>query len=212
VTLWNTNAFNTPSQNQAPPPPHQPVGRNPVSKFGQSFGSIPDVNPRGPEGGDFSEPPPAVGPGQGPQAQSGPQPGKAPAQPVASPETGATKGEQAPPETNKTPQPAPNGDQAAPRSTKPGQPPSGGQSPTQGPTPGRPEPPRHNPDGSPAPRKTSDTDPSQSLSVMFGTAIVAAGGHRLVMGRKDRSQGRDVPRSWGAERPNRRKTPSSHGS
>jgi hypothetical protein len=212
VTLWNTNAFNTPSQNQAPPPQHSPVGRNPVSHVGQSFGSIPDANPRGLEGGDFSEPPPAVGPIQGPQAQSGPQPGKAPAQPGALPETGVPKREQVPPETNKTPQPAPNGDQTAPQGTRPGQPPNGGQSPTQGPTPGQPEPPRHNPDGSPAPRKTADTDPSQSLSVMFGTAILAIGGNRLVMRQKDRSQGRDIPRSWGAELPTRRKTPSSRGS
>jgi hypothetical protein len=211
VTLWNTNAFNTPSQNQAPPPPHQPVGRNPVSNRGQSFRSIPDVNPSGPERVDFSEPPPAVGPGQGPQVQSGPQPGKAPSQPGALPETGAPTGEQAPPETKKTPQPAPNGDQTAPRGTQPGQPPSDGQSPAQGPTPGQREPPRHNPDGSPAPRMTTHTDTSQSLSVMFGTAILAVGGHSLAMRQKDRSQGRDIPRSWGAERPNTRKTTASRG-
>ena len=204
VTLWNTNAFNPTTQNQAPPPQHGLGGRHTVSNRGQSFKAIPDVNARGAEGIEFSEPP-AAAPGQGPQSQSGPQPEKAPAQPGATPQPVAPKGGQAAPEIKKIPQPAPNPDQAAPKGSQPGQAPNGGQSPAQGANPGQPVPTSPNPVGNPAPGKTTDPDTSQSLSVMFGTAILAAGGHRLVMRQQDRSQGRNIPRWSGAERPNRHK-------
>ena len=134
VTLWNTNAFNPTTQNQAPPPQHGLGGRNTVSNRGQSFKAIPDVNARGAEGIDFSEPP-AAAPGQGPQAQSGPQPEKAPAQPGATPQPEAPKGGQAAPEIKKIPQPAPNPDQAAPKGSQPGQAPNSGLIPAQAPPP-----------------------------------------------------------------------------
>lgn len=46
-----------------------------------------------------------------------------------------------------------------------------------------------------------DTDSSRSFSVVFGAAVVAAGGYHLVLRKQDRSQGRSIPRWQGAERP-----------
>lgn len=200
VTLWNTTAFNSASPIQTPPQPVQPVGPNPVSNRGQSLGALPDVNPHGGNSPDFSEPPPAPETGQGPQAQPLPQPRNAPAQPGANPQQGATA-----PEKNPVPQPAPIGEQAAPQGGTSAQTPRGEKAPAQGAKPRRPVPPMPDLDQNARPSESTE-HPSQTLSVIFGSALLAAGGHHLALRRQDRSQGRAIPRWYGAERPTRRKT------
>jgi hypothetical protein len=213
MTLWNTQALiiTSQNQNQAPPPAVLgPAAARPVSKkLGQSLNALPDVNPHGPARADFSEPPPAAATGQGSPAQPLPQPGQAPAQPGAMPQPGADNRGQSQPEIKKVPPPAPNPDQAAPQGTKPEQNPGGGQAPAPGATPGTPAPPALNPDGSPVRGRSTDTEAPKMLSVVIGPAVLVASGHQLVLRAKDWSQGRFVPRWFGAERPLRRKsTPS----
>jgi hypothetical protein len=213
MTLWNTQALIITSQNQNQAPPPAGLGSaaaRPVSKkLGQSLNALPDVNPHGPARADFSEPPPAATTGQGSPAQPLQQPGQAPAQPGAMPQPGADNRGQSQPEIKKVLPPAPNPDQAAPQGTKPEQKPGGGQAPAPGAAPGTPAPPALNPDGSPVRGRSSDTESPKMLSVVIGPAVLVAGGHQLVLRAKDWSQGRFVPRWFGAERPLRRKsTPS----
>jgi hypothetical protein len=210
VTLWGTKSLVL-TDNQAPPQPTTPVGLHPVSHVGQSLNSLPGVNSHGTHGVDFSEPPPADTIGRGTPAHALPQPGQAPAQPQAIPKPGADNRGQAPPEIKKVPQPLPKPEQAAPQGTSPEQKPGGGQAPAPGAAPRTPQTPI-NPDASAVRGRSTDTDDteaSKSLSVVFGSAVLAASGHTLVLRAKDWSQGRFVPRWFGAERPNRRKTTAS---
>jgi hypothetical protein len=204
VTLWNTKGLMV-SNPQAPAPPVNPVGRNPVSNRGQSFRSLPDHNPVNSPTPDFSEPPGPAEPAKGPQAQPVPQSGQA--QPRDNTRQRAPDGNQIRPQ-GPVPQPAPKGGQAPPRDTVPQPPPEGKgqQAPPKGAAPDRPVlPPVSDPDADAAPGQPSDTDTSSSFSVIFGTAMMATGGFRLTMRQADRSQGRSVPRWLGSERPARRK-------
>ena len=56
-----------------------------------------------------------------------------------------------------------------------------------------------------ADRQPGQNDASQTLSVVFGTALVVSGGHHFGLWQKDRSQGQAIPGWFGAQRPVKRK-------
>jgi hypothetical protein len=215
VTLWDAAGLNLPTPSQSTKQPVQPVGANPVSNRGQSFGYGPDSAAHGSVGLDFSEPPPGPGPAQGqgaiPAGEISSQPGNAPAQPGATPQPGASENKQTPPENKPVPQPAPGGEQPAPQGAAPGQTQGGQTAATLTIKPGRLTVRIPDLDKSAVDRQSNEDDSSQALSVIFGTALFASAGHHFALRQRDRSQGRAIPRWFGAERPNRLKRATGSG-